>query len=398
METIVALFLIIIISYLGSRLSPTILRLPVGAQHILFTGTEYIFLGLLLGPHFIGFLSEEVLKQLQPFVSLALGWIGLLYGLQFNWRDMSVFPLTFLLMAFLQALFTMVFVSIAFFPFLSYLMEGDDPFFYPMLIALSTSASLTSPSAIAVLHRRIEATGKEVITLIRYISSIDSLLGIMVFGSIFALFHVTAGMDQGPPPHGWLLITLGVAILLAFIFHLLLLFPSTSNELLTIIIGMVVFSSGIASFLNLSPLFVNMVIGLVLANTSSKRDLLYENLVRAERPFYTIFVIMAGGLWTVDPIWGIAGAVLYVAARIGGKYLGGSYSATLFSPPFPVPKRLGLALLSQGGVAIAIAISLQQTYQAPVTSTIVTIILCGVIINEVLGPTYLLKVMEEGNG
>lgn len=399
METVIALLLIVTISYLSSRFSPVLVRLPVGAQHILFTGTEYLFLGLLLGPHFIGFLSEDTLSQLQPFVSLALGWIGLLYGLQFNWKDVTAFPLNYLLIAFLQALITMVAVSIVFYPLIGYLMEEEKVFFYPLLLALATSASLTSPSAIAVLHRRIDTKGKgKVITLIRYISSIDSLLGITLFGSIFALFHVTGGDSQGLLPYGWFAIMVGTAFTLALIFYLLLLFTLTSNELLTVTIGMVVFSSGIAAFLYLSPLLVNMIIGLILANISSKREILYESLVRAERPFYTIFVIIAGGLWTVDLWWGIAGALVYIAARMIGKYLGGKCSAALLKPAFVTPKRLGLALLSQGGVAIAIAINLQQTYQTSLTDTVVTIILLGVIINEVLGPTYLLRVMEKGDG
>lgn len=184
-----ALLLIVIISYVSNRITPVLVRLPIGAQHLLFTGTEYLFLGLLLGPYFIGFLSQETLDQLNPFVSLALGWIGLLYGLQFNWRDIKTFPLIYLPIAFLQALITMGIVFIVFYPILGYLL-GENRSLYPLLIALSASASLTSPSAIAVLHRRIEIKERDLITLIRYISGIDSLIGITTFGLTLSLIHI----------------------------------------------------------------------------------------------------------------------------------------------------------------------------------------------------------------
>ncbi len=394
METLTALLLIAIISYVSNRITPVLVRLPIGAQHVLFTGTEYLFLGLLLGPYLIGFLSKEVLDQLRPFVSLALGWIGLLYGLQFNWRDIRTFPLIYMPIAFLQALITMGIVFIVFYPVLGYLLGGNR-LLYPLLIALSASASLTSPSAIAVLHRRVEIKERDLVTLVRYISGIDSLIGITIFGLTFAIFHITYGYNQGLLPLEWFLLTIGLSLFLAMIFNLCLLLPLTSNEFLAVTTGMVVFSSGVASFLYLSPLFVSMVMGLIIANTSSKREILYENLVRGERPFYIIFVIIVGGLWTVEPLWGGIGALIYTLARVAGKYLGGIYATAIFKPPFPIPRDLGLALLSQGGVAIAIAASLQQTYQTTLTPTVMTIILTGVIINEFLGPRYLMKVLSK---
>ncbi|UCF37670.1 MAG: hypothetical protein JSU96_02030 [Acidobacteriota bacterium] len=52
-------------------------------KHLYFiTGVEYIILGILCGPRVTNIMTDEVLLQLSPVASLAIGALGVLYGLQ----------------------------------------------------------------------------------------------------------------------------------------------------------------------------------------------------------------------------------------------------------------------------------------------------------------------------
>ena len=100
MKFILVVAFIILIALIGSRRTFTRLRLPLGAQYLFLTGTEYLFVGVFLGSSGIDLFDAATLEQLRPFMSLGLAWVGLLFGIQLQHRQLIRFPLQYTLIAF----------------------------------------------------------------------------------------------------------------------------------------------------------------------------------------------------------------------------------------------------------------------------------------------------------
>ena len=78
--------------------------------------------------------------------------------------------------------------------------------------------------------------------------------------------------------------------------------------------------------------------------------------------------------------------------RTLGKTLGGFLSSRLFLPQ-SVP-RLGLGLLSHGGMAVAIVVNLHQIYRSELTDVVISIVLLGMLFSELFSPTLVRRTLE----
>jgi hypothetical protein len=81
---------------------------------------------------------------------------------------------------------------------------------------------------------------------------------------------------------------------------------------------------------------------------------------------------------------GLVGAI-YVVGRVVGKVIGASIGAKISKAPKVVSKYLGYTLVPQEGVAIGLAATAAASFPA-YGSRIQTIVLCGVVIYELIGP------------
>jgi hypothetical protein len=150
-------------------------------------------------------------------------------------------------------------------------------------------------------------------------------------------------------------------------------------------VGILLFASGAAFFLNLSPLLVNLVLGLVLAQTPQGRQL-HPQLVRTAGPARLVLLLFAGAHWRPVPLLPALGVVLgYLALRLLGRLLS-SAIATLGTPLRMDLFRGGMA---QGDVAVAMALSFRLVYEGLAVDLAYTAVLVGVVMHEIVSPRML---------
>ena len=89
MKLLIAIAIIALISVAGSKISFLERRLPLGFRNILLTGSEYIFIGMLIGGMGLNILDIPTMEMLQPFLIFGLSWIGFLYGVQLRQSRVS---------------------------------------------------------------------------------------------------------------------------------------------------------------------------------------------------------------------------------------------------------------------------------------------------------------------
>jgi len=406
MKLIVVVALIFLIALVGSRRTFARVKLPLGAQHIFLTGTEFIFVGLFLGGVFLNILDEKMIKELHPFLSLGLAWIGLLFGIQLDFRKLIRFPIQYFLVAMLQAIFTLLVVFFPFYFILDRFFPSESNLILVALV-LSAAAAPTAQSALALQSPRSPSGllrvprddaqhGRRLMRLLRYVSGMDGLVGLVILGFVlcFSEFH-TVGGEGFLATWQWLLISIGLGVVIGFIFHVLTSSRVAAEELLLVVLGMIIFSGGIALYLNLSPLFVNFIIGVVIANLSHAKNRITSILLSGEKSVYIIFLILVGATWHLGSAWAFALAGIYFVIRLIGKICGGYLATRMFKTVLNVPASVGLGLVSQGGMAIVIVINFQQVYHSVLTDVVVTMVLLATLVNEIISPALAQRVLKQ---
>ncbi len=386
--------LLLVIALIGYRRTFTRLPLARGTRLIFLTGTEFILVGVALGDEMIGLLDQQTIRSLTPLFSLGLGVIGLIFGIQLELDKIYRFPTRYLPMTVIQAIVTMLVVFWPFYLILGTLFGNQgQPVILLASMVLAATAACTAQTALALIAREFSLRGARVMELLRYISSVDAVLGLLVLHFALCMMQTRPVLEfDAAVSFQWLALSLLVGGAAGFLLHLLTRVRCSDEELLIFVLGMAVFAGGIALFLRLSPLFVNAIMGMVVANLPGSKNRIFQLLARLEKPFYIVFLILAGAIWHPGSTWAIPLAMLYLGLRLVGKLCGGYLAARAAPDESRPPGVLGLGLVSQGGIAIAMVMNYYQLSSGTVTDVVVTTVLIAVILNELASP-YLARVV-----
>ena len=388
--------ILLIIALVGHRQTFTRLRLPAGARLVFLTGTEFILIGVALGDELIGLLDETTIRGLTPLFSLGLGAVGLIFGIGLDLRNILRFPERYSRLTLIQSAFTMAVVFVPFWFVLSGLFGESDSDVLLAALVLAACAGCTAQTSLAMIDREFELRDARVMGLLRYISSLDAVVGLFALGLAFCLVHEDPVLGLAALPGlQWYLLSLFLGTLMGFLLHGLTRLRCSEEELLVFVIGTVLLSSGIAMYFKLSPLFINAIMGMIIANLPGSNARIAGLLVRLERPFYIVFLILAGAIWHPGSAWALPLAALYLLLRFAGKLAGGFVAARSSGAGEELPDGLGLGLIAQGGMAVAMVMNYYPLGSGPMTDVVVTIVLVGVILNELAGPSLAMLLLRR---
>lgn len=395
MKLLLAIILIALIALIGSRLTFFSRRLTLGFKNIIFTGTEYIFLGFFLGSQALGVLDPLTLKQFEPFLLFGLGWVGFLFGLQFEVRRMRLLPRRYFSITAIQATIVFILVSVVSWGALRGFDLLPQGYALEAAVILGSAAACTAQSAIAIVNHNFRIENKGLIGLMRYISSVDGLFALIFFG--LSLSFLPCGGAAGFDPARsavWLMLSLAMGILPALILICLSRTRFNAQEYTVFLIGTIMFCGGLADRFQYSALVAGLVCGMVTANFCPHRLRALSMVAHGEKAIYIALLILLGAGWQFRADMTLVLAVLYFLVRAAGKVIG-IFSATwIFKPRYAVPPRLGLGMISEGGLAIAVIINAVLIYPQ-LADTLITIIVLSVIVNEYISPALIVKQLGE---
>ena len=284
-------------------------------------GAEYVLIGVILGPKVSGLLGAAQVADLTPIVSLAVGWLGMLLGTYFRLPTLALLPSEHVQIAFAEAVSTF---AAALLPLLA-LFHWVAGFGWPesavQAVTLAAIATLSSPAAIDALADRARIRSS-LLPVLQLTARIDALVAVVAFGLVLAIVHqgdVAPGV-RPPTATEWAVINLAIGVATGVLFHLFL-GPRGAPEdaegnsrLFVALAGAIVVASGASYYLNLSPLYTNLVLGFILANTGRSHRDATRLLLATERPVYLALLIFAGAAWSP----GSARAVLHRAGLRDG--------------------------------------------------------------------------------
>lgn len=392
MGIILFLILVLTVGYLTAHFLMDRLK----SRYLLVGGLEYMLLGAMLGPSAaalytrvmrgvgleveqpITLITDEILALLSPAITLGIGSLGLLAGLHLNFskrrrhittehvRTSLIMHLTTGLIVGIPALALMVWYVRGLPAFTSF-----DAFFgapiaelmpYVLLVVATGIVSATRPIQYAI--ERSGANGP-VSRFAINAADISASVGILIFGLVFCINHPQiATFGRHLTSVEWLVVQITVGVLFGGLFSLFISNEDESDKLLVALLGIIVFSTGVAYFLKLSPIFINFFLGLILANSSPFRDRLREKLEQVEKPFDIGLYFFAGVAWRPTGLWWVV--LLLIAAYLIARWLGkraGSELAFRTGDQREIGVReLGTGLIAQGGLSIAMVLNFYLTF------------------------------------
>jgi len=399
MDPLVGTLVLIFLALLGARFSFSTERVPQGPRLLFRTGTHFLLLGFLLGPSGVGLLSEAATSELSPFLALGMGWVGFHFGLQLDRASLGRFPAPYHVAAYGQAVITFFLFFGGAYLLMSLLAPAEAP--SPLLLAgAAATACVTTPAGIAVVSSNFLVRGN-VRDLLFFTGSLDAAVGIVALQVVYALYRPELpGVLGGPGQLVLVAAALGLGVVMAIVFLWLVRRRPAAEELVLFVLGICAFAAGAALQWGLSPLFVSLTMGAVVANFGRSRHRVFALLQKWEKPVYLTFLLLAGALLRTPTLAVVALALAYALLRALSKGVAGAVVSTL-PVGFAVPRRFGLGLIPQGGISLAMAVSGVLMYPqlrvagSGAETALFTIIVIGVMISELTGPLFTVQLLRR---
>ena len=383
MQTTLAAIAVITVGYIFAYLIFDRLRDRFGYVG----GAEYVVIGLLLGPRVTGLLDAEQVQDLTPIVSLALGWLGMLLGTYFRLPTMALIEADHLRIAFAEAVGTFLIALAPLLGLFRYLAGMAWPEAAVLSVTLAAVATLSSPVAVDAVVERLRVRSG-IAPVLQLAARIDALIAVVAFGLVLAVFHqgdVAPGV-RPPTATEWSVINVAVGVASGVLFHLFLGPRGHLEEgrLFVALAGAIVVASGASYYLNLSPIFTNLVLGFILVNSGSAHRDVTRLLLSTERPVYLALLLFAGAAWSPGSVDLLFIAPLFVMIRLGSRFLGGAIAGGYVAPAELRDSGLGRGLLALGGVGVALALNYGQVYPDLHPRLVLTATLLAVLLFEIV--------------
>lgn len=344
--------------------------------------TGYLVVGLVIGPHCLNIIHQKMLNDMTLVTEFALGCIAFSIGAEFKISFLKKIGKAPIVIGITEALGAVFVVDTVL------LCMGCDVTF---ALAMGAIASATAAASTLMIVKQYKSKGPVTQTLLPVVA-LDDAVALMAFGISMAVAKVM--VSKGSVNLGKLLLDpvielcgglvfgacLGLLMVIAVKYY------TGRGNRLAITIFMICLCVGVSDMVGFSSLLACMMLSMVFVNFSSNAQKIYEPLDRLTPPVYMMFFIISGASLDVTIIAsvGVVGAV-YVVGRVIGKVLGAAFGARISKAPRVVSKWLGFTLVPQEGVAIGLATSAAASLPA-YGNKIQTIVLCGVVIYELVGP------------
>ncbi|MDE0887205.1 MAG: cation:proton antiporter [Myxococcota bacterium] len=350
--------------------------------------TGQILGGVLLGRAGLDLFDDSALQSLEPLTHLALGLIAVTVGAHLNLQRLrnAGRRLVYLLLA--ESLITPLVVFAALFA-----LPGSSP---QLALLLAAIAIATAPATIVAIVKETRSKGVFVKTLVAAVA-LNNMACIVLF-EIARSAGATLWSPELPGLGGAaagalaeLLIAAGIGAGVALIMDQFARLALRPERVTTGAVVALVFTTGLATSLGVSPLLACLVLGIVQTNITQARSHLVDSVFSDFEPtILAIFFTLAGMHLDIVHLQQ-AGfmAAAYFLARAAGKWTAANIAMRLAGATERVRRNLGPALIPQAGVAVGLVIVIQNdAVYAPLAGLLSAIVLSVVAVNEIFGPIF----------
>ena len=338
----------------------------------------YLLVGVILGTSALNIINLEansdsgisVLNNLHMITDLGIGIVAFMIGSQISRKLIGKMGSKLLVIMLSECLtaFVLVFLAVWILGIVSW---GNGVYAVAAALIFAAMAPASAPAGTVAVIQEYKAKGP-LTNLLLAVVGLDDGLGIMIYAFAAAAAklllggqNITVGALLGGPfleIVGGLALGAAVGLGLSAVARR----TRTRSELLTVCIGAILLTAGLANVLHLSLILSNLAVGVVMANISPRQtERSYSVVEQITHPIFVLFFIVAGAHLDIYRLAHMTFvAPVYIAGRtvglIGGAYVG----AKISKAGDTVKKYLGLGILSQAGVAIGLALMVAKEFGA----------------------------------
>lgn len=354
----------------------------LGKRYLVVSGAEYLVLGVLLGPKVTNILDAKLVDSLAPVLSLALGWIGTVIGMQFELRKLLAIPARTFRIAFAESVLTFATVGGLEFIGARWLFASTS---MGIVLGAVLGAIAVASSGVGVnLVADVLESDRPIMRQLRLSTQINVLVAITIFALILCLRHQPLPDVRPLTATEWMVVSMAIGVVGGTLFHVFLGDTYDADRLFVSLAGGIVMVSGAATYLRLSPLFSSVLFGMILVNTTNRPEVLIDTVTRVERPFYFVLLLFGGANWRPSQHEWVLPVLLYVVARTAAK-IGCSRLAARANGALPeLGENWGAALLGQGRVAVAIGLTYLHQDNSLFPNIVFTAAIISIVLTEFL--------------
>jgi Kef-type K+ transport system membrane component KefB len=343
--------------------------------------TGYIIAGILIGPHVLNLIPNEMVENMGFISDIALAFIAFGVGRFFRKEAFQETGLGIILITLLESLLAGVLVTLS----MHYIFHLH----WDFCLLLGAIATATAPISTMATIRQYHARGNFVNTLLQIVA-FDDAVCLVVFSVAIAIISTNAGTNISITEAILPVVYNIAALVIGFtggVVSSRLIFPKRSEDnRLILTISLLLGIAGLCAAVNISPLLACMLFGTTYINMTKDKKL-YKQVESFTPPILSIFFVVSGMNLDIRYFgtFGVIGTSYFII-RIVGKYLGAYLGCVITQTTKTVRNYLGLALIPQAGVAIGLAFLGKRILPDNTGNMLMTIILSSSVLYELIGP------------
>ncbi|WP_456428445.1 cation:proton antiporter [Nitratifractor sp.] len=367
----------------------------------------YLILGFFIGPHMLNIVPQSFIDNSHIIIDISLSLIAVLVGANLKyevlwsvWKQIAVISI-------FEALFTFVLMGSVLYS-MFYMFDFGLSTHYRLAVSLlfGALASATAPATILAVIHELKVKSRFSAFLLGVVAA-DNAITLVLFSFVLIVAGVsmettTHALDQYVRVIPTIFFTVVVGAVGAAISEGIdRVFRNHRSIKTTSTLGMIFIVYSVSDYFGLEPLLASLAMGVVLSNIST-RDFY---LVKREFDFhlkdiiFMLFFTLSAMHLDIRFVLSMPMVVLtYIVVRFVGKVSGVWIGGWVSHSSDEVRKYLGLALFPQAGIAIGLALSLQEQAGFGIMAPLMlNVIIATTMVHELLGP-FLTKYALERSG
>jgi len=361
----------------------------------LSSGTEFLLLGVLVGPLGLGSVSRPTLEALAPLTLVAASWLALLTGNHLGFADERRVPAARLVVGFALGAATFVACAVLgwwlapnFLP-----LDGDERLY--VALGLGCAGSETARAAMVWGAEQLRARGP-LHDAFADLAEADDLVPLIGLAVLFAVGPQPDGAALRDAPLAALAVTLGLGAVMGALAAALTRIEARTTERWGILLGTALLAIGLATRLGLAAPAALVVMGVTLNVLARDGSQLRAMLASTTRPVLLPVVALAGAhldLRDGRALW--LAAALVLAVRLAMKLPVAAALRRYLAPPTVPTRWVGLALMASGPITVCVGLTVAVRFPGPVGRLVLGACVASVVVGELLGPPVLRRELKR---
>ncbi len=358
------------------------------------SGTEFLLLGLLIGPHFMGLITSAGLASFGGLTVVALAWLAFIIGAHYGWVRGVRVPFRSMLLGIALAALAALFAGVAAVAVaaLSADLSGREL----LLLGLGVGAvsAETTRHAVRWVVERYAAEGP-LTRLLGEAGEADDAVPIMILAAIAALMPTDTGLALSFPGWAGLLSTVGIGAAMGATCAALFDVEPRTTQRWGIVVGTGLLSIGASMRLGLSGIATTFVMGIAAASLSRQRAALEALLTTTERAVMLPALLLAGAhVWLPERAVFLPIVLVAVIARLLAKLIAARAFRRTLGRGVVASRWLGFGLLPAGVLSVTAGFACALMIEGLVGQIILAVAATHAVLGEIIGPASLRRALR----